>query len=126
MEHGGPLLEGLVRRDDDRLLLQVALVDDLEEDVGRVLRVGEVTEFVDDQHVRIDVGLDGLAQRAAPCGIGELFDEVVRFAKHGGAAVLDRLVGDGDREMRLAGAGRSAQHHGPALADQLRTQSRAY
>jgi hypothetical protein len=48
VQHAGPLVEGLVRRNDDRLSLQVALVHDLEEDVGRVLWVGEVAELVDD------------------------------------------------------------------------------
>ena len=39
--------DGLVRREDHRTLSTMALVDDLEEHIGRVCPVGEVADFID-------------------------------------------------------------------------------
>ncbi len=45
--------------------LQVALADDAEEHVGGVGGVALVAELVDDEDVRVDVGLERLLQRPA-------------------------------------------------------------
>jgi len=42
-----PRGEGFVRREKHRAVVQVAFVDDVEEDVGEVGPVGEIADFVD-------------------------------------------------------------------------------
>lgn len=54
VEDLGPLLERLVGRQDNGASL-VALADHLEEQVGPVVVDGQVSEFVDDEHLRAQV-----------------------------------------------------------------------
>ena len=45
--------------------MEVAIVHDLEEDVGRVGAVAEIADLVDDEHVGMGAGGQGVAQAAA-------------------------------------------------------------
>ena len=51
-----PELKRLVGGEDHRAPAAVALVDDMEEHVGVVGSVGEVSDFVADEELRTDVG----------------------------------------------------------------------
>jgi len=65
VEDSAPVVERLVGGEDDRPPTQVAMVDDLEEDVGGVGAVGEVADFVDDEDMGMGVGVDGIGVRSA-------------------------------------------------------------
>ena len=58
-----PLLEGEVRRENDRLLF-VAATDDLKEQVRRVRIVGEVADFIDGQDARAQIRAEPSLERA--------------------------------------------------------------
>lgn len=49
VKHGSPRRGRLVGREDHRAALEVPSVDDVEEDIGRIGSVGQVTDFVDDE-----------------------------------------------------------------------------
>ncbi len=55
MEDGAPAFGSLVGGEDHGAPSDVALVDDVEEDVGGVIAVGEITDFVDDEDVRFEI-----------------------------------------------------------------------
>ena len=56
MEDGAPSSQRrLVGREDDRPLLEMAVVDHMEEDIGGIETVGEVADLIDDEHVRLMV-----------------------------------------------------------------------
>ncbi len=84
--------------------MQVALVDDVEEDVGGVRSVGEIADLVDDEDVGMGVGGQDVAEPALARGGGQLVDEGGRRGEARLEAVLDRAGGDGDGPMGLAGA----------------------
>lgn len=114
-----PKFKVLVGGDDHRSLFEVSLVDDLEEDVGGVSRVAEVPEFVDDEHVGLDVVCERLSQATAFRCVGEVVDDVARFIEERRAAVLNGLVGNGDREMCFSEAGLSGEDECPPFADEF-------
>jgi hypothetical protein len=62
MEHLAQCRQRLVGGDDDRPPLQVPQADDAEEHVGGVRGVALVAEFVDDEHVRMDVRLQRVVE----------------------------------------------------------------
>jgi hypothetical protein len=59
-----PSLGMLVGREDHRAAADVAVVHDVVEHVGGVIAVGEVADLVDDEHVRLHVAPEGLAEPA--------------------------------------------------------------
>ena len=59
-----------VRREDHGSVMQVAVVDDLEQDIGRIGAVAETADLVDDQDVRVGVGGQDLALAAFAGGRG--------------------------------------------------------
>ncbi len=81
--------------------MQVAVVDDVEEDVGGIRAVGEVADLVDHEHVRVHVLRERLAQPTEATGGGEIVDEMGGGGEERGGAVLDGAVRDGDRQMRF-------------------------
>lgn len=119
VKHLGPRSKGLVGGEDHRSFLEIAAVDDLEEDVRGVLRVGEVTDLVDDEDASVGVGLERGAESAFARGFREFFDQVVGFTEEGGRAVLNGPVRDRDGEVGLPDAGRAAEDQVTCFADQL-------
>ena len=95
------------------------MVDHLEQHVGRVGGVGEIAELVDDEHARLHVGGERLAQLPGPRGDRELLDEVVRLAEERRRPVLDGAVGDGDAEVRLPEPGRPAEDDAAPVVEEL-------
>ena len=76
-EHRGPLCEGLVGREDDRLVLLVPAGDDLEEQVSVPRVVGEVADLVDAEDGGLDVGPE--ASRASRLSRAGLELELVKI-----------------------------------------------
>ena len=107
-----PRGQRFVRGEDHRTLMQVPVVDDLKEDVRRVGPVAEIADFIDDQDVRMRVARQRLAKLAVARGRGEILDQRRRRGEERVEAILDGTVSDGDRQVRLAGAARSADDEG--------------
>jgi len=105
--------------------MQVALVDDVEEDVGGVGPVAEIPDLVDDEDVGMGVGRQDVAEPALARGGGQLVDRGRRRGEARLEAVLDGAIGDGDREMGLAGATGPAGDEAEALSDELRAEDAA-
>ena len=60
VQHAAPRGERLVGGEDHRALVQVAVIHDLEEDVGCVRAIAEIADLVDDEHVGMGVGGQGV------------------------------------------------------------------
>jgi hypothetical protein len=97
VEDATPGVEGLVGGEDHRAVLEMALVDDVEEQVGGIVPASEIPDLVDQKNVRADVLGERLAQAPLPARHREVLDE----GRRGGAArvesVLDGTVADGNR-----------------------------
>lgn len=119
VEDAAPLGQGLVGGEDDRLALEVALVDDVVEDIGGVVAEREVADLVDDEDTGSDVALEDLLKVAAVGGDAELLDERGSCCEQRFCAVEDGLVGDGNREVGFAPPG-------PSLQDQVLAARREF
>ena len=82
----------------------MALVNDMEEHVRRVGAVGEIADFIDDQDGGMRVGRQRLRQLARAERRREVVDERGDGGKEGVETILNRSIGDGDREMGFAAA----------------------
>ncbi|GJE68457.1 hypothetical protein LNAOJCKE_5701 [Methylorubrum aminovorans] len=125
-EHFAPLGEAAVRSQDHRPAL-VARVDELEEQVAATGDDGEVADLVHDQQRGPAEIADALAQGAVALGLGQRGHEVGQRREHDAAPGLDRLDGERDRQMALAGAGWSEQMDdlGPVDEGQFRQRQDA-
>jgi len=108
VQHPSPRPERLVRREEQGPAVQVAVVDDLEEHVGRVGAVAEIADLVDDEDVHVGIGRQEMAKLPLAGRAGEVIDEFRRRGEQRVEAVLDGAVGDGHDEMGLAGARRNS------------------
>ncbi len=70
-----PLPVGFVRSQDHGALL-VALADDLKEQRGRLLIECLVTDFINDQHLRVNVDFDPLFEAAVCFGPAQALDHL--------------------------------------------------
>lgn len=71
-EHGRPVLEGEIGRDDDRSPLFVTRIDDLVEQIGGMVVVREIAKLVDAEQVRPGVESDAPAaklRRVTRCAV---------------------------------------------------------
>lgn len=125
MEDASPSAERFVRGEEHRPAMQVAVVHDREEHVGRVGTVAEIADLVDHEDVGMGVGRQDVAELTSPRGAGELLDEGRRGGEARLEAVLDGAVGDGDGQMRLAGPARPAEDQAVARRDELGAQEAA-
>ncbi len=57
-ENGRPVFEGEIGRDEDRSILLITRIDDLVEQIGSVVVVGEVAHLVDTEKVGTSVDGD--------------------------------------------------------------------
>ncbi len=76
VQHAAPGGQGLVGGEDHRAAALVALVDDMEEHVGRVGAEGEVADLVDDKHVRVGVTGERFGESPGAEGRGEIVDTI--------------------------------------------------
>lgn len=102
VEEGAPPFERLVGCEDHRAALEVSLVDDVEEDVRRVVTDCEVADLVDDEDVGRGVAGKRLLEAAlVVCGGGEVVDEGGARREERVEAVLYGSIGDCDSEVCL-------------------------
>jgi hypothetical protein len=90
VEHAARFLGRFIGREHQRALAQMALVDDVEEDVGGIGNIGEVSELVDHEHARLRVRRKHLRQAALPRRGRELLEEGGRGREQGIEPVLNR------------------------------------
>ncbi len=120
-----PAARGLVGREDHGAPLNVPLIDDMEEDVRRVVTDREVADLVDDEDVGLHVADERFAQVALTAGAREVVDELGAVDEERVEAVLERAVRDGDREVRLAASGLAREDDRVALGDEVGREERA-
>ena len=101
VEDPPPGMQGLVGREEHRAVMQAALVDDMEEHIGRIGSIAEVAHLVNDQDVRMGVSRQGVAEAALARGRREVINERRRRGEARLETILDRAVGNGDGEVRL-------------------------
>ena len=112
-EDTGPFTESKIGRDDDRGTL-VEPADEVEQELPAGLGEGQVAELIkdDEVHARQMISKATLANVA---GLGlEPVDEIDYVVETAAGAGPDAASGNGDGEMRFAGAG-SANQHGITL-----------
>jgi hypothetical protein len=124
VEHAAPGIERLVGGEDHRALLQVALVHDVEEQVGGVVTARQVADLIDDEDVGTHVLGERFPEPTVPARHREVLDE-----RGGGDAarvesVLDRAVGDGHGEMRLPAARLAGEDEAATAGDEVRGEER--
>lgn len=109
----------LVGGEEDGALADVAIVDDVEEDVGGVGSVGQVADLVNDEHMRLRVGRERGPEPPVAAGVGEIVDELRRGDEADGEAVLDRTVPDCNGQMGLSSSSFALEDEVAPLGDQL-------
>jgi hypothetical protein len=119
VQDSAPRGERFIRREDHGALMQVAVVHDLEEHIGGIRPIAEISHLVDHQHMGMRVGREEVAEAARAGGERQFADERRRGREGCVEAILDGSVGDGDGEVRLAGAARPAQDEGVPRGDDL-------
>ena len=72
---GSSALEWLVGGEQHEVSLNRASVDDLVEDVGGIVAIGEITDLVADEDGGLDTGLEGGHEAALTASPGEIVDE---------------------------------------------------
>ena len=125
MEDPAPGTERLVGREQRGAVMQVALIDDVEEEVGGIGPIAEIPDLIDDEDVGMRVRRQGMAEAALARRDGELVDEGRRRGEARLESVLDGAIGDGDGEVCLAGAGWAAGDEAEALRDQFGAEEAA-
>jgi hypothetical protein len=71
-----PVLRVLVGREDHCSTFDVAFVDNVKEDVGSVVAVREVADFIDNEQMRFQVAHKRVTQFAIAAGRREVVDEI--------------------------------------------------
>ena len=100
----------------------MTIVDHMEQDIGGVLSVSEISNFIDDQDVGMRVGLERVLQLPLPAGIGEIFDQFCGSREVSFEAILDGAITDGDCQMGFTPAGLPVQDQGATLGDEVQSQ----
>ncbi|MDB4937805.1 MAG: hypothetical protein JWP87_4777 [Labilithrix sp.] len=95
----------LVGREDHRAATDVAVVDDVVEDVRSVIAASEVADIVDHRHVWLHVTRESVAELPIATRCRELLDQLRRRDEERVEAVRHRAIRDGNREVRLAASG---------------------
>ena len=70
-----PLAQWLIGGEDHRPFLQVPIVDHMEEHVGSVRTVGQISDLIDHQNMRVGIGRERLLEVSSLASIGEILDE---------------------------------------------------
>ena len=78
VQHGARRREGLIGRKEHGALAAVAVIDDVEEHVGRIGPIGEVPDFVHDEHVGVRVREERVGEPTGAQGGGEIVNEFGR------------------------------------------------
>ena len=124
VEDAAPAPRMLVGGEDHRASSDVAVVDDVIEDVRCVVAVGEVADLVDDEDMGLHVHGERVAKLAVAARDGELVDELRGRDEARVEPELHRAIRDGDREMGLAASGLAFEDDRVALGDEVRREKR--
>src|SRR2546428_670818 len=100
-----PLRHALIRRDQHRRFL-VAMAHELKEEMGALAFERHVAELVDDEQLRFAVEEHPTREDALALAVDEVGEERRRRGEEHGVAGLDDGAAEGDRQVRLADAGR--------------------
>lgn len=120
-----PFPQGFVGGEDHWSFGMAAAVDDTVEDIGRIVSVLEISDLVDDQGIRLEIGRGCLAQPPVLGRRREVVDQVGGRDEAGVVAMLDRLVRDGDGQVRLPKTGTALQDQMPAVRHKIRVEEGA-
>jgi hypothetical protein len=77
----------------------------MEEHVGGVWPVGQISNLVDHQHVRVRVSCQRLLEMSLLAGVREILNEFRRGGEERLEAILNRAISDGYCQMGFATAG---------------------
>lgn len=120
-EDGAPLDEGAVSGQDDGLA-DVALVDEVEEQVSMTVTVGEIAQLVDHEEVGTGVMAQATAQGAVTLLRGEITQHVCGGGKQDTVASEKRLMGDILGDHGLANAIGADQNEVGGILEELQRQ----
>ena len=101
-----PLLERFVGRDDDGPLL-VAFGDELEEELGRLLGKGEISQLVDDEEIDPGKIFQSFVEPAGDFSTGQDLRELFGGEEEHALAGLCGFDAEGDRQMGFPDTGRT-------------------
>ena len=104
VQHFSPLTEGLVGSKDHRAFFEIAIIYHMEQNIGGVGAIAEVSDFVNHDDVRTSVGGQRLLQKAFGAGVGQILDKFGGGGAKGVEAILDRAIANGHGEMSFAAA----------------------
>src|SRR5260370_20194186 len=90
----------------------------MEKYVGGVRPVGQISDLIDDEDVRVRVGCQRFLEISTLAGVREVLNEFGRSGEERFEAVLDGSVPDGHRQMGLPSAGLTVQYQRPSLGDE--------
>src|SRR6202451_996571 len=118
IEHGGghfgvtedlrPIGEGEVRRYDDRGVF-VELADEMQQHLRAGLAERQIAEFVDDDEVMTQQGLDDAAAPSGALSLFELIDEIDEIEEAAARSGADDRGGGRDRQVGLSRTGPADQ-----------------
>jgi len=107
-----PLRHALIRRDQHRRFL-VAMAHELKEEMSTLAFERHVAELVDDEQLRFAVEEHPTREDALALAVDEVGEERRRRGEEPGVAGLDDGAAEGDRQVRLADAGRNSFRASP-------------
>src|SRR2546427_6588017 len=102
-----PLRHALIRRDQHRRFL-VAMAHELKEEMSTLAFERHVAELVDDEQLPFAVEEHPTREDALALAVDEVGEERRRRGEEHGVASLDDGAAEGDRQVRLADAGRNS------------------
>ena len=97
----------------------------MEEHVGSVRPVGQISDLIDDEDVRVRVGGQRFLEISTLAGVREVLDEFRRGGEESLETVLDGAVPDGHRQMSLSSAGLTVQNQRRPLGDKVQPEAGA-
>ena len=103
-----PIGEGEVRRYDDRGVF-VELADEMEQQLRAGLAERQIAEFVDDDEVMTQQGLDDAAAPSGGLFLFELIDEIDEIEEAAARSGADDRGGGRDRQVGLSRTGRNGR-----------------
>src|SRR5260370_31036956 len=98
----------------------------MEEHVGSVRPIGQISDLIDDEDVGVRVGAQRFLEISTLAGVREVLDEFRRGAGESLETVLAGAVPDGHRQMSLSSAVLSVQNQRPPLDDEVQPYAEAH
>ena len=125
VKDSAPTTRMFIGREDHRATSDVAIVDDVIEDVRGIVAVGEVADFIDDEHVRLDVASERFVHATLATRGRELFDESGSGREERIETVLHRAIRERDGEVCLSTTRLAFENDGATFGDEVGREERA-